>query len=121
MSGNVRQLDQLNQEMVALHQLGQYQQALERAAQARELARQTLGETHPDYASCLNNLAELHETLGDFAAAEPLLQQALQIRRAALGENHPDYAQGLNNLAELYKAMGSYGAAEPLLQEAWRI
>jgi tetratricopeptide (TPR) repeat protein len=60
--------------------------------QAVEIKRVALGESHPDFATSLNNLAMLYEATGNFAAAEPLYRQALEIDRVALGESHPDFA-----------------------------
>ena len=88
-----QQIDQLNQVVVQLYQQGRYQEAIALATQARDLARQHLGQDHPDYATSLNNLATLYQAMGDHAAALPLYRQALEIRRTALGENHPDYAE----------------------------
>src|SRR5688500_986365 len=106
MSGNVEeQISQLNQQVVRFFEDGQYEQAINIATQARDLAHQRLGDEHPDYAKSLNNLAELYIATGDYARAELLHHQALEIRRTALGENHPDFAQSLNNLAHLYVEM----------------
>ena len=80
-----------------------------------------LGENHPDYATTLNNLAELYRNMGQYEKAEPLYSQALEIRKRVLGEGHPDYALSLNNLAELYKDMGQYEKAEPLYLQALEI
>ena len=86
--------------------------------QALEIRRKTLGETHPDYAMGLNNLAVLLLTMGQYTEAEPLHRQALEIGRKTLGEAHPDYATGLNNLAGVLEAVGRYAEAEPLYQQA---
>ena len=86
--------------------------------QAMEIRRTALGEGHPDYATSLNNLAELYRAMGRHAEAEPLYKQAMEIRRTALGEGHPAYATSLNNLAELYRAMGRHAEAEPLYRQA---
>ena len=80
-----------------------------------------LGERHPDTAPSLNNLAELLDEQGDYAAAKPLYEQALAIRKAVLGERHPDTAQSLNNLAALLESQGDYAAAKPLLEQALAI
>lgn len=42
------------------------------------------GERHPDYATSLNNLAGLYDSMGDAAKAEPLYLQALEISRDVL-------------------------------------
>ena len=86
------QIDQLHRQVVQLFQQGYYERALGLATQARDLARQHLGEDHPDYAASLNNLAGLYRAMGNYAAAEPLFRQASDIWRTALGEDHPHYA-----------------------------
>jgi CHAT domain-containing protein/tetratricopeptide (TPR) repeat protein len=115
------EIGRLNRRVRRLYQLGHYQQALDLAAQACDMARQHLRDDHPGLAISLNNLAELHRAMGDYTAAEPLFRQAGDILRSALGEGHPDYAQSLNNLASLYLTMGNYTAAEPLFRQAGEI
>jgi CHAT domain-containing protein/tetratricopeptide (TPR) repeat protein len=86
--------------------------------QALEVRRAALGETHPDYATSLNNMAELYRLKGDYVLAERLLRQALEVERAALGEAHPDYAASLNNLALLHQSTGDYASAGSLYRQA---
>lgn len=74
-----------------------------------------MGETHPDYATSLNNLAVLNDIMGQYTKAELLNMQAMSIRKKVLGEFHPDFANSLANLAVLYTSMGQYDKAEPLL------
>jgi tetratricopeptide (TPR) repeat protein/CHAT domain-containing protein len=113
-----RKIQALSQQVSQLYRAGRFGQALPIAIQVRDLTRQQRGESHPDYANSLNDLALLYHAMGNYAAAEPLYRQASTIRRKALGEKHPDYANGLNNLAELYREMGNYAAAEPLYRQA---
>jgi CHAT domain-containing protein len=63
-------------------------------------------------------LASLFDSLGDYAAAEPLYRQALEIHGAVLGEDHPTYAASLNNLAGLCAATGRASEAESLMKQA---
>ena len=116
-----QQIDQLNQALARLYHQGRYQEAIALATQARELARQYKGQVHPGYANSLNNLALLHQAMGDHAAALPLSRRALEIHRTALGENHPGYAISLNNLAVLHRQMGDHAAALPLFRQALEI
>ncbi|MEM6252881.1 MAG: CHAT domain-containing protein [Cyanobacteria bacterium P01_D01_bin.156] len=90
----------------------------QRALQIREAV---LGESHPDVANSLNNLAFLYQNQGNYSAAESLHQRALQIRETALGENYPDVANSLNNLAELYRVQDDSDTAESLHQRALQI
>jgi len=120
-SSDKQQLAQLNQQAVKLYQEGCYEEAVGVADQAVDLARRYLGEQHPDFVTCLNNLAALYKKMGNYVAAEPLYRQALEIHRQALGEQHPDFAASLNSLTLLYAAMGNHAAAEPLYRQALEI
>ncbi len=86
-----------------------------------EIRGELLGQDHPDYATVLNNLAELYQASGNHARAEPMLRESLAITKQALGTDHPDYATSLNNLAGLYDLMGDYARAEPMFREALAI
>jgi hypothetical protein len=72
-------------------------------------------------ATCLNNLALLYETRGEFRHAEPLHKRALAIREKTLGPDHPDVAISLGNLAALYREMARTKEAEVLEERAARI
>jgi CHAT domain-containing protein len=86
-----------------------------------EICRTALGEDHPHFATSLNNLALLHHSVGDHAAALPLYRWAIEIRRTAVGEDHPDYATSLDNLAALYAATGRAREAMLLTEKATAI
>jgi CHAT domain-containing protein/Tfp pilus assembly protein PilF len=66
-------------------------------------------------------LAELYQSTGDYAKAEPLIQRALKITEKARGPDNPDTASALNNLALVYNSTGNYAKAEPLLQRVLKI
>jgi CHAT domain-containing protein/tetratricopeptide (TPR) repeat protein len=116
-----QQIARLSQQTVQLYQHAQYGQAIHLARQVCDLVRQYFGESHPEFAGSLNNLAMLYEAVGEYAAAEPVLRQASDILHRTLGENHPGFATSLNNLAMLYQSMGEYMAAEPLYRRAIEI
>ncbi len=97
---------------------GFYKEAEPWRRQCLDIAKQRLGEDHPDVASSLNNLAGLYNDQGRYEKAEPLYLQALELRKKLLGEDHPDVATSLNNLAGLYNAQGRYEKAEPLYLQA---
>ena len=114
-------IQELNQTVGELYNQGKYQAATSLAIETSDLVRKHLGENHPHFASSLNNLAALYDSMGSYARAEPLYILALEIRRKTLGEDHPDLAQSLNNLATLYYRTGSYAKAEPLFLQALEI
>ncbi len=86
-----------------------------------EMAQERFGESHPDTATSLNNLALLYSSMGRYEEALPLCQRSLEIRERELGESHPHTATSLGNLAELYRAMGRYEEALPLCQRSLEI
>ena len=86
--------------------------------QALKLSQRLLGDSYPNVATLLNNLAELYYSQGRYESAETLYLQGLQLRQRLLGENHPDVASSLNNLVASYKSQGRYEEAEPLLIQA---
>ena len=83
-----------------------------------ELSQRLLGEDHPGFATSLNNLAALYDSLGRYTEAELLYLQALELKKRLLGEDHPGFATSLNNLAALYDSLGRYTEAEPLYLQA---
>jgi tetratricopeptide (TPR) repeat protein len=112
----------LNQLATYLQRRGQYEQAEALFLQALQVWRTSLlGKRQPNYASGLNNLANVYLEEGKYVAAEPLLQQALKITAGILGKNSSTYADYLNSLGVLYNKMGRPTAAEPLLQRALQI
>src|SRR6218665_1128936 len=97
---------------------GEYSKAFARAEHALALREAALGTTHPDVASCLELMGDLHRRQGHLNHAEPLLKRALAIYEAARGKSHPDVAASLNSLAVLYSDQGLYDQAEPLFRRA---
>lgn len=79
------------------------------------LAKQALGEDHPNYAAQLNNFAELYMGQEDYTRAEPLFKTAIDICRSKLGAKHPNHIYCVNALAHLYLKKGDHRQAEDLL------
>ena len=86
--------------------------------EAKAIREKVYGKEHPEYASALNNLANLYRVLGQYEQAEPLYLEAKAIFGKLVGMEHPEYARVLNILAILYIDMGQYEQAEPLFIEA---
>ena len=97
--------------------VGQYDRAMAIAKDNVALAKRDFGTDHPDYATSLNNLAELLKAKSEYEKAEPLYQKALEITKNTLGTDHPSYATSLNNLAGLLRRTGRLAEAEPLYKE----
>ncbi len=111
----------LSHQAEELHQQGHHEEAILLATNAKELAREHLGETHPVYASILNNLAEYYGAIGNHTMAETLHRQSLEIRRTTLGEDHFEFSNSLHNLACLYMERGNYASADTHLKQALEI
>lgn len=111
----------LTDQAFELFQQDNYAEAEPLLQQALQILERILGDTHPDVATSLLNLAEVHEAQGNYAEAEILSRQALQIYEQTLGDTHPDVAASLNNLGLLYRNQGNYAEAEPLYQRALQI
>ena len=94
---------------------GRYGDAKELFLEALAEAKRS-GEPNPSQAMTLNNLAAVHEALGESEEAELRFQQSLYVIEAIQGPQHPDLVPGLNNLALLYIKNGKFQQAEPLLR-----
>ena len=66
----------------------------------------------------LKDLAETHQTQGNYLEAAALHQRALTLGEKILGADQPALAPIINNLALLYQDQGDYGRALPLFQRA---
>jgi len=98
--------------------LGCYDAALPHLKSALDLRRHQLGMEHTQVATSANNLAILHQDMGDHAEAERLHRETLEMRRRLQGESHPDVATSLNNLAGVLRSQGKPDEAEPLYRES---
>ena len=87
-----------------------YVQASPWLEQCIEIAQERLGESHPDLAFSLRNLAELHRLQGRYLEAEPLLTRAALIVEN-LDETHPYVNLISGSLAVLYQTQGRYSKA----------
>ena len=85
---------------------------------ALAISEKQLGANHPRTGGSLNNLAELYESQGRYAEAEPLYLRALAIREKQLGADHAETGTSLNNLGGLYRTQGRHEEAEPLYRRA---
>src|SRR5215469_9368134 len=98
------ELKALNQRVIELYRAGKYGEAVPFAERYAEGMKARHGPDRPEYASALNNLAELLRATNRLAEAEPLMRRALAITEKSLGPDHPDVATRLNNLALLLRA-----------------
>ncbi len=77
--------------------------------------------TDAEYASVLNNLANLLLNTDRAAAAEPLCRKALRIFETSLGTEHPRTATAASNLGDMLAAQGKLAGAEAAYKQALAI
>jgi tetratricopeptide (TPR) repeat protein len=90
-------------------------------ARVLDLRECVQGESHPDYAKCANEFANLHFNQGNYRRAEPFYRKAIDSYREAGQEKTTQYATMLANLAGVYRAQKEYTQAEPLYQQALEV
>ncbi len=96
---------------------GKYKEAIVFAKSALELAEKNW-PNDSQHSNSLYLLANLYDSQGLYANAEPLFKQCLVIEERNLGPNHPDVAMTVNGLALLYYNQGKYAEAEPLYKRS---
>ena len=101
--------------------IGNFSKAIELCTQELEIRKEVLGESHPAYATTLNELADYYHEYGDFSKAVELCTQAMEIRKKVLGESLRDFATTLNDLACYYSSLGEYFKAIELGTQAMEI
>jgi tetratricopeptide (TPR) repeat protein/CHAT domain-containing protein len=113
-----QQIDDLNEQVESLYEQEKYEEAVEPARQACELATQVFGADHPVSARSLNNLGMLLSELGDLEEARSFLERALEIRRRDPEDDNAGVAASLNNLGMLVRKLGDLKAARFYHEEA---
>ena len=73
---------------------------------------------HPEYATVLFRLGNVHHRAEAYEQAEPFYLEVLNLLGSGGGEIHPVYAKALFNLADLYSSTDDYGQAIPRYREA---
>ncbi len=101
--------------------LGLYDDAEDQLRAALQTRRSVLGESDPEVASSLDDLAALSWEKGDYAAAEQLFRQALAINSRADSGRNAAAATNLSNLALVFKSQARYAEAESLCRRALTI
>ncbi|MCX7013037.1 MAG: tetratricopeptide repeat protein [Candidatus Sumerlaeota bacterium] len=84
--------------------------------QAMRLRRETVTQTHPDYADSLKGLADIAASENDLTSATLQAKQALAVLDASVVPTHPRTAQVLVALDALYTLTGHPEEAAPLRQ-----
>ena len=85
---------------------GDYLAAERLLREAVTIQEASLGSSHPDLASTLNNLAFVHERTGNVDEAERGYRRAHKIAVASLSPGHPFIKTSLSNLVEFCASRG---------------
>ncbi len=104
---------------VLFQNMGDYVQAQEVLEEAAPICREA--KNLMLLSTALNNLGNVHWSVGEPAKARDAYRQALDIKMGLLGPDHFDLSQELNNLAVAHKALGEYDVAIPLYEQAIRL
>jgi tetratricopeptide (TPR) repeat protein len=111
-----------------LHRAGRYLYSHARNSEAERLlqrAKSIQEQISPpelqEFASILNDLANLYRDQDRYIEAEPLYQRALEIREQVLGPEDLETATTISNLANLYRDRDQYEKAEQLYLRALAI
>ncbi|NJR51996.1 MAG: tetratricopeptide repeat protein, partial [Leptolyngbyaceae cyanobacterium CSU_1_3] len=81
----LKEAKRLEQQVEQLYEQGKLNEAIPLAEQALTIRKSILGESHPDVATSLTDLAVLYRNQGRYAEAESLYKQALALRKHLLG------------------------------------
>ncbi len=95
---------------------GKYDEAIEVFEEAVRL-HSAAGETDPDLAVALSELANTHFYAGHYDISESLNRRTLTMNRLLYGERHPHVADDLINLGAIQFERGKYAEAEQFYRQ----
>lgn len=101
--------------------MSMYAEATPHYARAVELARQVYGPEDERTAATLAKASELHMSLGNDQAAEPLLVEALRVYQARGNPPWRDYSRALSNYGLVLDSLGRIDDAERVMAEVIEI
>jgi len=108
----------LNQYGSILHDLGEYNKAIEYFEKALDSDLKTYGEQHPQVAIYWSNLGLAWSSLGEYKKAIEYFEKALDSDLKTYGEQHPDVALRWNNLGSAWDFLGEYKKAIEYYEKA---
>ena len=101
--------------------VGTYDSSLSFGLDAQKVAIKEHGEKSNQYATSLNNLANVYLIQKQYKEAEPLLKEALKIIQDIFGKKTPEVAMSLNNLGGMYQEKKQYREATYFFKRAFNI
>ncbi|MEM7159147.1 MAG: serine/threonine-protein kinase [Myxococcota bacterium] len=104
-----------------LLRLGRMDDAARSIAAAEDLARDLIGDHHPQFAKLMQQRAQLLSHDGDHQGALELQQRALEIWRGAVTDPSPTEDLMMSNLADFLGRLGRYDEALQTLDEILKL
>ncbi len=95
----------------------QYKEAKEMFVRARTIYEHNK-QQDTNYFNTLNNLAEIHILMQEYAQAFSSIKKCIALREKRLGKNHPHLIPSLVILGNIYTAQKQYNAAEKSFKRA---
>ena len=99
---------------IRLANAGNYDDAYDYAAMARETYQQSGSTTTISYAKMLLTMATFSSHKHNYTEAEQLLTEALPLLEQIVGKSHPDYVRCVSELSTVYKNMGNMEKADEI-------
>jgi tetratricopeptide (TPR) repeat protein len=104
-----------------LERHGRWNEAESHYRSALDLTKKALGDSDPEVAKAMDNLATVLCRKSQFKDAEQLLRDALAMMEKAYYADHYNNAPIAEHLADCLSAQGRYDDAEPLMKRAMDI
>lgn len=101
--------------------LGQPEAALALHQEALKLVTERYSANHPDTASILKNIGNVHLESGRFDEAMKFYEQTLAVQRAAFGADSLEVASTGSNVGGTLLRQGKFAEAEPFLRSSLEI
>lgn len=96
---------------------GDHTGALPLFKEVLDVSRRVDGDDDVNTLVSMNNLASLHQKMGNSELARPLFDEALEAQRRTLGEEAPDTLRTLSNLSMLHLRTENFSLALPLAEK----
>jgi tetratricopeptide (TPR) repeat protein len=102
-----KDLARLKRQVTGFYSKGDYESALECALTLETRVSSIMGKKNVVYASCLNNIALMHKSLGNTTDSMDAYTEALHLYEDLVGKKHSSYAASLSNIGVLFKTMAT--------------
>ncbi|MBU2648869.1 tetratricopeptide repeat protein [bacterium] len=107
----------LNEQAAAFFEQEKFEEAVSKAVDSVNFAKEHFGDRSPQTIISIFNLADFYFELGYPDEAMPLYEESYRLAIAVLGEHHPDTLMIASGLADLYSEEGRFAQAQPLLEK----